>query len=224
MWGVKNMDDLNYPDIVRRLKESFPKGTVKLRSDTQKAYIPNQIYTDRLEAATEGQWSKTIKDIEINLEQQYVKVIVSISISDYSRDGFGFAYIDKDGQGRPKVSNALDQAAASAFVEAVDSWQMGWSDLAPYKDWGDNPALRHLIGSNPAPEGQKRVVHSNSRIERNCIMAGCGKPLSADEWELLKQVPNLNRDRMIYCFDHLPEHLKRKIPDKEMKAFLQSQE
>lgn len=149
------MDEMSYSEIILRLKESFPNGTVKFRSDNNKAYIPNQIYTDRLEAATQGKWNKSIKDIEINLEHLYVKVIVTVTIGDHSRDGYGLAYIDSDSKGRPKISNTLDQAAASAFVDALDTWQMGWRDLAPHNkmDWGGNPGIRHLLDSDPSIEG-----------------------------------------------------------------------
>lgn len=218
------MDELSYSEIILRLKESFPNGTVKFRSDNNKAYIPNQIYTDRLEAATQGKWNKSIKDIEINLEHLYVKVIVTVTIGDHSRDGYGLAYIDSDSKGRPKISNTLDQAAASAFVDALDTWQMGWRDLAPHNkmDWGGNPGIRHLLDSDPSIDGQnqERKANPNHKVERKCIMAGCHKTLSADEWDLLKQVPNLNRNKMVYCFEHLPDHYKRKIPEQYLKAFL----
>lgn len=217
------MDELSYSEIILRLKESYPHGTVKFRSDNSKAYIPNQIYTDRLEAATQGKWDKTIKDIEINLEHRYVKVIITVTIGEHSRDGYGLSYIDSDGQGRPKISNSLDQAAASAFVDALDTWQMGWKDLAPHNklDWGGNPALQHLLKSDPPTENQTqlRLSNSNHKVERKCIMAGCNKTLSSDEWDLLKKVPNLNRNKMVYCFEHLPDHYKRKIPEQYIKAF-----
>lgn len=221
------MSDFNYVEIVQRLKESFPHGTVKFRSDSNAAYIPNQVYTDRLETVTQGRWDKSIKDVEINVEQKYVKVIVTITIGEHHRDGFGFSYIDMDGQGRPRIGNALDQAAASAFIEALDSWQMGWKDLAPHykNDWGGNPSLKHLVESGPpADRSSGQPVQTRAKIERNCIYTQCGKQLTEDEWELLKAVPNLNRDKMVYCFEHLPSHMKRKIPEREMEAFMRKRD
>lgn len=69
-------------------------------------------------------------------------------------------------------------------------------------------------------QNQVRLANPNHKVERKCIMAGCHKTLSADEWDLLKQVPNLNRNKMVYCFEHLPDHYKRKIPEQYLKAFL----
>ncbi|WP_059040603.1 hypothetical protein [Paenibacillus rubinfantis] len=221
------MSEFEYEAVIQRLKDSFPEGTVKFRSDSNAAYIPNQVYTDRLEAVTQGRWNKAIKDVEINVQHKYVKVVVTITIGEHHRDGFGFSYIDSDGQGRPKIGNALDQAAASAFIEALDSWQMGWKDLAPHykKDWGSNPALKHLVESGPpADRSSGQIIQSRAKVDRHCIYTRCGKQLTEDEWELLKVIPNLNRDKMVYCYDHLPDHLKRKVPERDMSAFLRKRE
>lgn len=205
------MEELNYQEVVEKIKERFPQGTVRKRSDTGRAYIPNQVYTDRVEQATGSRWNREILQAEINIAQGYVKVIARVTIGPHFRDGIGFAEIS-DGK---QVANMVDQATNEAFREALDTWQIGWRDLAPYyqgeRDWGSNPALRHLLDSPPPAAGTTPGLQPNARLDRTCIK--CGDQLLQSEWDILGQVPNLNRDKMTYCYEHLPEHLKRKLQE-----------
>ncbi|MDN4067680.1 hypothetical protein QYF50_07210 [Paenibacillus vini] len=201
----------DFSEIVQELKRKFPEGTVVFRSDNNRPYIPNQVYTDRLESATNSQWDFEISELDINVEQKYVKAIVRVHIPPHFRDGYGVALIS----GNPlKISSATDQAVNEAFITALDSFQMGWKDLAPYKteDWGGNPALRHLLNSPPPADSKNgTMIQSYAKTSHKCIV--CGGELSESEWDLLGHIPNLNRKKMIYCIDHLPDHLKRKLPD-----------
>lgn len=202
------------------LKGKFPEGTVQFRSDNHRPYIPNQVYTDRLESATKSQWNKEIKDLEINANHRYVKAVVRITIDPHFRDGYGFSPIDGDPLNEPhKIAFAVDKAVNDAFLGAMDSYQMGWKDLAPYKEWGGNPALRHLLkgdqNSSILPGGV--TFEAIASAHHQCIK--CGIELTADEWEILGQVPNLNREKMKYCYNHLPEHMKKKINDSVRKNF-----
>ncbi|WP_336765646.1 hypothetical protein [Paenibacillus sp. USHLN196] len=209
----------DYKDIVAELKRAFPKDTVKFRSDNHRPYIPNQVYTDRVESATESRWNLEIKELEINVPHRYVKSIVQVQIDVHFRDGYGFAVIPGDPSKEPSnINTAVDKAVNEAFLTALDSYQMGWRDLAPYKmkDWAGNPALKHLL-DHPEPDSQTAVVQSRAIVDRHCLV--CSKVLTGDEWDLLGQVPNLNRDKMTYCFDHLPNHLKRKIDKDNIHQF-----
>ncbi|GKS12872.1 hypothetical protein YDYSY3_38720 [Paenibacillus chitinolyticus] len=208
----------NYADVMTFIKQPFPEGTVKFRSDNNRPYIPNQVYTDRLEQATGSRWDLEIKELEINVPSHFVKAIVRIHIAGHYRDGYGFSPLDGDAR---KVTNAVDQAVNEAFLTAVDSFEMGWKDLAPFKqnDWGGNPALRHLL--EEAPPSQSPITQpSYAKISHKCIK--CGENLTNAEWELLGNVPNLNRSVMIFCFDHLPEHMKRRLPDDVVTEFEQN--
>lgn len=215
-----------YEEIVTELKQRFPEGTVKFREDTGRPYIPNQVYTDRVEQATASQWDREIKDIDINVQNRYVKAIVRIHIQPHYRDGYGFAIIKGDPTKDPHhISNAVDQAVNDAMREALDSYEMGWKDLAPYKqdqkDWASNPALKHLLVSEPPHEAGagSTMVQPFSKIHHKCIFGNCGEQLTQAEWDLLGKVPNLNRDKMIYCFNHLPSHMKRRLPEDILKSF-----
>lgn len=212
--------ELNYKEVVEELKRRFPEGTVIIRKDNQQPYIPNQVYTDRLETATGSQWNFEIRELEINAPCKYVKAIVRVSIGSYFRDGYGFSPIDGDPENQPwKITSSVDLATNEAFLTALDTYEMGWKDLAPYKlrDWGGNPALKHLLEGNPPSEQVDSSIQSYARLSHQCVK--CGMNLSEAEWELLGGIPNLNRDKMKYCFQDLPNHLKRRLPDNILKEF-----
>ncbi len=96
------------------------------------------------------------------------------------------------------------------FVNAVDSWQMGWKDLASYREWAKNPALAHLKEEDiPPVSGVQNVSHSRAIVDKSCTR--CGKRLSQNEVDLLKAIPDFNHSKLSYCFEHLPDHFKRRI-------------
>lgn len=210
----------NYIEIARKLKESFPSGTVQF-TNSKRAYIPNQVYTDRLESATQSQWSRHIKELDINVDHKYVKAIVTITIGEYLREGYGIAVIKGNpGESPAEIEKAVDQAVNSAFIEALDSYQMGWVDLAPYKksekEWGSNPGLAHLLQTD---NSGSNVVTSPIAISTHVCLK-CNSPLKHAEWELLEHVPKLNRNKMVYCYNDIPPHYKRTIPEDKLNTFL----
>ncbi|QHW35562.1 hypothetical protein GZH47_32270 (plasmid) [Paenibacillus rhizovicinus] len=217
-------EELNYQDVIAKIKARFPDGTVRQRGDNGRAYIPNQVYNDRVEQATQSQWNQEFRDVEINVPHRYVKVVARVTIGAHSRDGIGFSEILIDGSGNAKqLSTAVDQAKAEAVREALDTWEIGWQDLAPYyqheKDWGSNPALKHLLLFAP-PGNAELNLQMQEIVDRHCIFTNCGAKLTRDEWELLGTIPNLDRSRMIYCFEHIPPHIKKKVPTDPLEAFL----
>ncbi|QYR23043.1 hypothetical protein KZ483_09030 [Paenibacillus sp. sptzw28] len=166
--------------MIEHIKARFPKGTVKERTDNNRAYIPNQVYTDRIEAATQSRWIREIRDIEVNVPHRFVKVICRVTIRPHSRDGIGFSEIQVDGNGHIKqLSTTVDQATNEAFRKVLDTWQIRWKGLAPFypKDWGGNPALTHLLDSAPAGESDP-TMQSSPMIDRKCIFCNCGTNLT----------------------------------------------
>ncbi|MFC5402361.1 hypothetical protein [Cohnella soli] len=217
------MEELNYPEVIEKIKARFPEGTVRKREDNRRAYIPNQVYNDRVESATQSRWDQEFREVEINIPHRFVKVVARVTIGSHYRDGIGFAEIGVDASGKPKqLATTVDQAKAEAIREALDTWEIGWQDLAPYyqdeKDWGSNPALAHLLTTR-APDKGTPAPQSAEMVERNCIFRNCGTKLSRDEWELLSNVPNLDRSRMTYCFAHIPEQYRKKIPHEKLQEF-----
>ncbi|MDF2723532.1 MAG: hypothetical protein K0Q59_3207 [Paenibacillus sp.] len=216
------MDELNYEETIARIKARFPNGTVKTREDNGRAYIPNQVYTDRVERETGSRWDREIKEVEINIPHGYVKVIARVTIGPHYRDGVGFAEISVEPNGKAKqLANKVDLALNEAVREALDTWQIGWRNLAAYhqQDWGGNPALAHLLETAPHDQLYAGSKPPSTSVERFCIFADCGAKLSREEWALLGKVPNLNRDKLTYCYKHLPAHMKRKLPEELRSRF-----
>ncbi|MEF3304283.1 hypothetical protein [Paenibacillus sp. GYB003] len=201
------MDDEEYSQNIEKLKEAFEAGTVKFRNDNKRAYIPNQVYTDRLERVLEGRWSKEIREIEVNIPHSYVKAVVRVYIGSYFRDGSAIAEITSQG-----VINAEERAKNAAYIEALDSWEMGWRDLAQYNDdWGKNPALAHLLSSSPSPGGVQIPPPPREKVDRRCIGPNCGKFLTNEDYNVLKMIPNFNIQKMVYCPGCLPDAFMRKL-------------
>ncbi|NHN34741.1 hypothetical protein [Paenibacillus agricola] len=212
--------DLDYEKIVSDLKMAFPAGTVQFQNGGM-AYIPNQVYTDRIEQATSSRWSLELRETDINLSGHYVKAVVRVQIGAYFRDGYGLQKLEA-GKAllEDQLAPALDLAVNRAFIHAVDKWQMGWRDLAPHRknDWGNNPALKHLLNveSGLKKPGQNNLQPSLREIH-HCI--NCKQELSNEEWDALGQITNLNRNKLTYCYPHIPNHYKRLLPDKVRKIF-----
>ncbi|WP_031463726.1 hypothetical protein [Paenibacillus polymyxa] len=196
---------MDYEAVILQLKERFPPDTVV---KSNRGFIPNQVYTDRLEAATGGRWSLEVRELDINPAAGYIKAIVRVYIGDYFRDGYGIA--DLTGKDELKIANATDLVINQGFVNAVDSWQMGWKDLASYREWAKNPALAYLQEEDiPPVSGVQNVSQSRAIVDKSCTR--CGKRLSQNEVDLLKAIPDFNHSKLSYCFEHLPDHFKRRV-------------
>lgn len=201
---------LDYSKVVDWLKRGFPFGTVVKQS---RQYIPNQVYTDRLEKATGSEWSYEIRELEINPGAGYIKAVVRIYIAEYFRDGYGVDVVKDSSQ----IPTLTDQVINQAFVNAVDTWQMGWVDLAPYRAWGENPALAHLKDGNPPP-AEGVPIQSKAIEDKACVV--CSKQLGQDEIDLLKAIPGFNLSKLAYCFEHIPDHFKRKLASEILQNYM----
>ncbi|MCP3746769.1 hypothetical protein [Paenibacillus sp. A3M_27_13] len=201
---------MDYAKVIASLKKRFPSGTVV---NQNRHYIPNQVYTDRLEMATGSEWSYELRELEINPGAGYIKAIVRIYIADYFRDGYGVDTLTDSS----KIPTITDQVINQAFVNALDSWQMGWADLAPHRKWGENPALAHLKDDNvPPAEG----VPTQSKAVVNKVCAICSKQLGPNEVALLKAIPGFNLSKLAYCFEHIPGHFKKKLPPEILQGYI----
>ncbi len=201
------MDIEKYYEATKLLKEKFPPETVKMRDDGTRAFIPNQVYTDRLDRVLQGEWSKEIRELEVNVPHQYVKAIVRVYIGPAYRDGSGIATITTTG-----LRNAEERAKSSAFVDALDTWELGWRDLAPFNEWGNNPALSHL--SDAPLEKTPSLSSIQSLTDHRCIFPDCHQVLIQQDIEVLKLIPNFNITKMKYCVKHLPDAFVRKLEAK----------
>lgn len=207
---------VDYEKVILQLKGRFPPETVV---KSNRGFIPNQVYTDRLEAATEGRWSLEVRELDINPSAGYIKAIVRVYIGEYFRDGYGVIELKGQGKDEVKIVSATDQVINQGFVNAVDSWQMGWKDLAPHREWGKNPALAHLKDDDapPAP-GVLKPLQSRENVDKSCTR--CGKRLSQNEVDLLKAIPDFNLGKLSYCFEHLPDHFKRRLDPVSLQKYM----
>ncbi|SDP29689.1 hypothetical protein SAMN04487897_1693 [Paenibacillus sp. yr247] len=192
-----------YAEIIKQLKDTFPKGTVK-----NARFIPNQVYVDRLEVAAESRWDKEIRQLDVRPDLGYVKAIVRVIIGEHYREGAGFESLPAGCSG-DVLKTAVDKALASAFVSAVDEWQVGWIDLCTEskRDWADNPGIT-LLQNNPSKQKQSlsRASSVSEMIPRVCVT--CKNGLTEVDKSMLKKIPGQNID---YCNKCLPEHRRRKI-------------
>ncbi|RUS45000.1 hypothetical protein [Cohnella sp. AR92] len=192
-----------YSEVVKDLKERFPNGTV-----VNNRFIPNQVYIDRLEAATESEWSKEILRLDIRPEAGYVCAIVRVKIGDYHRDGYKVEKI-KPGADDKALTTAIDLAVNGALVTAIDDWQVGWINLAETgnRDWATNPGITLLQAEKANTQSTKATgaaVPSSST--RNC--SNCRQQLTVEDIDYLKTIPKLKID---FCRAHVPKfYLKNK--------------
>jgi len=193
--------DKEYAHIVKDLKGTFPKGTVK-----NGRYIPNQVYVDRLEVAAESKWDKDIRQLDVRPDLGYVAAIVRVTIGDHYREGAGFETLATGFTG-DAIKTAVDKALASAFVSAVDDWQVGWIDLSTEsrRDWADNPGIT-LLQSSKQKQSVSKTPSTVDLSPRVCVT--CKNALTESDKAILKQIPGQNID---YCDNCLPDHRRRKI-------------
>jgi len=192
----------DYNEMIHALKQPFPAGTVQ-----NSRYIPNQVYIDRLEQATESEWTKEILKVDIRPDLGYVSAVVRVKIQTQYRDGFKIETVPLNCEGTA-LNTAVDKVVNGAFVDAVDSWQVGWIDLVNYsrRDWADNPGITLLqhyksMSTNNQPAGQNKPASS----PRICVT--CKKELNSQDMELLKSIPD---QRIDYCTNCIPSHRLKK--------------
>lgn len=186
-----------YLEIKEKLTAPFPNGTVEV--DKNKAHIPVQAYINRLEEAAGEHWSwKTSGQPLIYENDLQVQVKGILKILGAEREGVGFSNFKIYNDDQKKIQNlkyAVLAAESDALRSACNKYQMGWVDLAPYKDWSKNPGIG-IPG--------KQSINKAGSVEIHCIK--CGKPLQgADKSELQKY-----QIRQNYCAVDIPIHMKKR--------------
>jgi len=198
----------SYSEMMEQLKKPFPPGTVKISGNGKSGYIPVQVYMSRLEDVAASQWHwRIIGEPILNFEQSFVIVKGEITLIDTVRQGLGIASIKKIEN--TSIKNALMTAESEAFRDACDKFKMGWSDLAPYREWSKNPGVNEA-GQLLLPTGEIEnfdpSIHSvMPSSNRKCIK--CKKLLTPNE-ELILSINEIKYD---YCDDHVPKQLIKKI-------------
>ncbi|RJG15636.1 hypothetical protein [Paenibacillus thiaminolyticus] len=180
----------DYSEIIKALKQPLPDGAMRSYEENQNhKYFPIQVYIDLLESITEGEYNYEIRELEVNTSGKYVKAIVRIEIQGRFRDGHALCDIKQS-----NTANATDLAMSTAFKNALDKWQVGWINLAPFEKWGNNPGISLLNNNNTLADSD------------TCIK--CGRQLTEMEKNQLKRIP---KNSLQFCTTCLPEHLRRKM-------------
>ncbi|USK62179.1 hypothetical protein [Peribacillus asahii] len=186
-----------YQEIKEKLIAPFPKGTVEV--ERNKAHIPVQAYINRLEEAAGEHWSwKTNGQPLIYEKECQIQVKGTLKILNAEREGVGFSNFKVYEDNKEKIQNlkyAILAAESDALRNACNKYQMGWSDLAQYKDWGKNPGVGVTVTQ---PQTSQPVA------EFTCLK--CGKPLQASDLQELEKYQIRNK----YCSEDIPAHMRKK--------------
>ncbi|PPA84184.1 hypothetical protein [Brevibacillus laterosporus] len=195
-------DHLNFEELQRlwnrihkSLTEPFPNGTIQFRDPKEQkgAYIPSRVYIHRLNESVGSLWSWRITNEFIVKEANKIQVNGVLKILHREHEGIGFHDLRFYKDNPEKISNYEDakrSAANRALSNACDQLEMGWEDLAPYRDWSDNPGIG--------------IENKQSTKDKICVV--CQKTLTNVDEEALKYYGIRNR----YCEVHIPEHMTRK--------------
>ncbi|MEK4487924.1 hypothetical protein MHH81_20670 [Psychrobacillus sp. FSL H8-0484] len=183
--------------IADALQAKFPEGTVEHGQTTAHAYIPVQVYIRRLEEVATGEWSWRLVAEPTYYEKDAAMIVRGeLTIMDSTRSGIGAARYIREEPVRNVTSfkNAVSSAESDAIRNACDKFLMGWQDLAPYRDWSNNPGVQ-LNGTSVTSTGGVTSI----------LCTRCRKPITNED-NLFLQVNDI---RIPYCLEHVPKHLKK---------------
>lgn len=199
-----------YDEILFKLTAPFPNGTVEFKNPRNKAsaYIPSHPfqYRIRTEAGPYWSWRITTEKPIYHEETDEIEVRGILTIVNASAEGQGFAKIDRypDTNKIKFYKETIRAAVSDALRDAADFFGIGWSDLAPYREWAQNPGtgFKEPLASN------KQIAHRSpdNKIEvKQCIK--CGVVLTQDDFDYLKLVRWNNQ----VCKNDVPNHQKKKF-------------
>lgn len=184
-------------DIWSRLKKPFPMGSIEAKKGLEGAkYIPVQVYIHRLNEVAGIHYSWSINNTIVDNQNNVVVVTGTLSIVDAKRDGIGSAIMQRDTSGSViNLKDTIRSAASDALRNACDLYEMGWHDLAPFRDWGRNPGAGIKKSSHA---GDSSSVSQGSGV--SCVK--CRKMLSDEDLAFLK----MHRITVKFCRDDVPNH------------------
>lgn len=186
----------DYRVIAEKLQQLFPKGTVQ--QSGKSAYIPVQAYMKRLDEAAGEFWSWRIIGTPIYIsEQRAIMVTGELSLLSATRTGIGFSHFvqDPNPNSVSKYKNAVNSAESDALRNACDKYLMGWKDLAPFREWANNPGVFDIMEQE-----------AKELIETNDVCKKCSKPLDMED-KLFLQLHNV---KIPFCSEHVPNHFKKR--------------
>lgn len=191
-----------YEEIMNVLCEPFPSGTVKKKNDSNKsAHIPVQAYIQRLNKAAGGfySWTVTTEKPIYHLDQMKLEMRGKLQIMNTSNEGMGFqnfSYI-KDSRKIHDFEGTVKAAVRRALVDALNTFEAGWKDLAQYREWG------YLIENEGDEHGSEEQLTEGTNIP----CKSCNRLLTNEELEQLQKISW----QVMYCDDHVPDFVRKKI-------------
>ena len=176
-----------YNRLIQKLTAPFGKDAVIVNPSKKTAYIPSELYRERLESVCGPLWEfRRVGPAIFHERERLVEVHVILSILGTERSGTGFSnYEVHEDTGRIKsLKNRILAAESDALRNACAKFGMGEADLKPFREqWEENrPAV-----SNPL------------------LCVRCHKPVTQKDLDHLKE-HNIRHPYHIEC---VPVHFYR---------------
>ncbi|MFF0828787.1 hypothetical protein ACFYU8_17715 [Brevibacillus sp. NPDC003359] len=197
--AYNELDEL-WTKIHTQLIAPFPPGSIQFKDEAKKkAYIHAKVYVKRLNDVAGPVWSWRITSQRISSCSNFAEVNGVLRILHREAEGQGWHRLEKrESNGMYyNYENAFRSAASDALRNACDFLEMGWVDLAPFRDWKNNPGILDV----PIQPDQS----SMGKALRVCKK--CQAPLSERDEELLVQL----KVPVPWCEKDIPDHMKKKL-------------
>lgn len=202
-----------YDEIMQRLTAPFPAGTVEFKSNNKaSAYIPSHSfqYRIRTQAGPYWSWRITTQKPIFHEETDEIEVRGVLTILNASSEGQGFAKLERhsDSKKIKFYKESIRAATSDSLRDAADFFGIGHRDLAPYREWANNPGSG-LIDPDKIKPTQNMTTERIETFEVfHCLK--CEAVLSHEDLEYLKLVRWNNK----VCQVHVPDHQKKKFDPK----------
>lgn len=184
---------MSYSEDITKIKQPFPPNTMLYREDNPtQGYFPPQVLIHSLEKNLGSRWSYEI--LKCDIQPSHVYTQVKITIDSFSRDGYGFISYSSS----KDIENVVDRSFSAALRSALNTWEVGWSELSTQKKWGNIPFIKDDL----------KVPSSSQLTKEQCSL--CKGYLNEDDINYLKRIPGL---KIHYCQKHVPDHWARKITE-----------
>ncbi|RRJ54686.1 hypothetical protein EHV15_34375 [Paenibacillus oralis] len=199
-----------YDEIMFKLTAPFPPNTVEFKNPRKpaSAYIPSHAFQHRIRTDAGPYWSwriTTDKPI-YHEETDEIEVRGVLTILHASAEGQGFATLDRysDTKKIKFYKESVRAATSDALRDAADFFGIGWSDLAPYREWAKNPGAG--LEKSGGSDDLKALHLPKQKVEvKRCKK--CGAVLTQEDLDYLILVRWTNQ----VCMKDVPDHQKKKF-------------
>jgi hypothetical protein len=173
-----------YNRLMKKLTTPFGKEAVIVDQKRKRAYIPSELYRERLESVCGPLWEyRRVGPAIFHEREQLIEVHIILSILGTERSGTGFANYEVHEQTGRIISlkTRILSAEADALRNACAKFGMGEADLKPFRD---------------------QLDESRETAKEALVCKRCHKPLTKKDLDHLKSI-NLH---LLYHINCVPEH------------------